>query len=590
MLASSVKTMEQFIPAAKLKGRSVKRKAGEDDDDRDEPNKKPRKEGAQSKSGGKKRLLNGEEQKGGLVIVRGPPAIPVVADATYASVDPPTTTTTRPPPPRSSSKPPSNSKPSTTTSKPSSRSSKASASSLEPSTRTHKLQPTEEPDADEDVRQMEAELTHLRKSSQSHARQASASGIDVRFPSSAVKTPARKAPQYIDSRTPIPLQETPQNQKNKRLREGRRSSTGMRGKRASTSLGNSSIITQPHGSVKETSFYKHIDPDLPEALRARQLLLWCATRTAGVSTPSSPSSSSTPLPPLSQDGQKVLKQVQDQVIKWIAEGRIETPVGLAPDDENVLPNGKGLLREHEQNVKNRKREDDFLKEIERCKTEDAAWTEVLQSYNTRQANTLANIESRTRTPRRPRARPSTPSAKGKEKEVLDEDWEPWDAELDEKWHPGVELARHVIQSTRDRASSSDAVQQSPIGRRMGDIEFQVDHLHDIVHQSSQMASQSLRELDIRFARLSTALSMKSNPPPPRSGPTIGPRPPQTDPRDLLRALAYTDAGRPGEAARRAAREVKRAVEGGASTDIEKVTPVPAAPRTPRRPATPKRSR
>lgn len=317
-----------------------------------------------------------------MVIVRGPPAIPVVADATYASVDPPTTTTTRPPPPRSSSKPPSNSKPSTTTPKLSSRSSKASAPSLESSTRTHKLQPTEEPDADEDVRQMEAELTHLRKSSQSHARQASASGIDVRFPSSAVKTPARKAPQYIDSRTPIPLQETPQNQKNKRLREGRRSSTGMRGKRASTSLGNSSIISesicrlqrclaylccaaQPHGSVKETSFYKHIDPDLPEALRARQLLLWCATRTAGVSTPSSPSSSSTPLPPLSQDGQKVLKQVQDQVIKWIAEGRIETPVGLAPDDENVLPNGKGLLREHEQNVKNRKREDDFLKEIER---------------------------------------------------------------------------------------------------------------------------------------------------------------------------------------------------------------------------------
>ena len=66
----------------------------------------------------------------------------------------------------------------------------------------------------------------------------------------------------------------------------------------------------------------------------------------------------------SQDGQRILKQVQDEIIKWIAEGKITIPVGNYNEDS---PNkGKGKLKEHEQNIKNRKREDDFLKEIERC--------------------------------------------------------------------------------------------------------------------------------------------------------------------------------------------------------------------------------
>ncbi|RMZ87147.1 hypothetical protein DV736_g5629, partial [Chaetothyriales sp. CBS 134916] len=83
----------------------------------------------------------------------------------------------------------------------------------------------------------------------------------------------------------LPFADTPVIRRNKEMREyksaraERRSSLGMRGRRASSLIetGNSNAL--PHAEVDVKDFYKHIGADgLSEPRRMRQLLTWCATR------------------------------------------------------------------------------------------------------------------------------------------------------------------------------------------------------------------------------------------------------------------------------------------------------------------------
>ncbi|KAF3201623.1 hypothetical protein TWF106_002785 [Orbilia oligospora] len=65
--------------------------------------------------------------------------------------------------------------------------------------------------------------------------------------------------------------------KNKEMREAkghRRSSLGLRGRRAS-SLSNG-FIAAPHPDVLPDDFYKHLDPEMIETQRMQQLLAWCS--------------------------------------------------------------------------------------------------------------------------------------------------------------------------------------------------------------------------------------------------------------------------------------------------------------------------
>ncbi|KAJ5161289.1 hypothetical protein N7492_006681 [Penicillium capsulatum] len=83
----------------------------------------------------------------------------------------------------------------------------------------------------------------------------------------------------------LPAADTPVIQRNKELRGaksskgGRRSSLGMRGRRASSLIDSGASNALPHREVGTAEFYKHIaDDGLPEPRRMRQLLIWCATR------------------------------------------------------------------------------------------------------------------------------------------------------------------------------------------------------------------------------------------------------------------------------------------------------------------------
>ncbi len=99
------------------------------------------------------------------------------------------------------------------------------------------------------------------------------------------RTPKAAAAAEDDDERPrqiaLPFADTPIINRNKELRKKggqRRSSLGMRGRRASSLIenGHSAI---PHREVDPAEFYKHIEADGPsEPRRMRQLLTWCGER------------------------------------------------------------------------------------------------------------------------------------------------------------------------------------------------------------------------------------------------------------------------------------------------------------------------
>ncbi len=83
----------------------------------------------------------------------------------------------------------------------------------------------------------------------------------------------------------LPFTDTPVINRNKELRKkgtgGRRSSLGMRGRRASSLIDNGHNAI-PHHQVETAQFYKHIEAEgLSEPRRMKQLLTWCGERALG---------------------------------------------------------------------------------------------------------------------------------------------------------------------------------------------------------------------------------------------------------------------------------------------------------------------
>jgi kinetochore protein Mis13/DSN1 len=83
----------------------------------------------------------------------------------------------------------------------------------------------------------------------------------------------------------LPFTDTPVINRNKELRRkgtgGRRSSLGMRGRRASSLIDNGHNAI-PHHQVETSQFYKHIEAEgLSEPRRMKQLLTWCGERALG---------------------------------------------------------------------------------------------------------------------------------------------------------------------------------------------------------------------------------------------------------------------------------------------------------------------
>ncbi|KAI1416104.1 Mis12-Mtw1 protein family-domain-containing protein [Hypoxylon sp. FL1857] len=165
----------------------------------------------------------------------------------------------------------------------------------------------------------------------------------------------------------LPFSDTPIINRNKEMRRktgARRSSLGMRGRRASSLIDNGHSAI-PHKMVDPAEFYKHIEAELMEPRRMKQLLTWCGERALSEK------------PPLgSSNSNEILgaRAIQDQLLKdfssksefsdWFAREEIPRPPAI------VKPNPKNI--EHDEKIV-------ALEErIKRLKAEKRAWQSLKQ--------------------------------------------------------------------------------------------------------------------------------------------------------------------------------------------------------------------
>jgi kinetochore protein Mis13/DSN1 len=164
----------------------------------------------------------------------------------------------------------------------------------------------------------------------------------------------------------LPFSDTPIINRNKELRKkggatgSRRSSLGMRGRRASSLIDNGHSAL-PHREVDPSEFYKHISAEgLSEPRRMKQLLIWCGERALSEKPPHGSHGSSAVLGgenwsishSLSEtDRGYVARAIQDQLLKdfgqrsefsdWFSrEEEPQRPVVLKPNPRNIEHDAK----------------------------------------------------------------------------------------------------------------------------------------------------------------------------------------------------------------------------------------------------------
>ncbi|KAI1467813.1 Mis12-Mtw1 protein family-domain-containing protein [Daldinia caldariorum] len=165
----------------------------------------------------------------------------------------------------------------------------------------------------------------------------------------------------------LPFSDTPIMNRNKEMRRktgARRSSLGMRGRRASSLIDNGHSAI-PHKAVDPAEFYKHIEAELMEPRRMKQLLTWCGERAL---------SEKPPLGSLNSNEILGARAIQDQLLKdfssksefsdWFSREEVPRPPAI------VKPNPRNI--EHEEKIV-------ALEErIKRLKAEKRAWQSLKQ--------------------------------------------------------------------------------------------------------------------------------------------------------------------------------------------------------------------
>ncbi|KAG8730928.1 hypothetical protein FRC12_019996, partial [Ceratobasidium sp. 428] len=360
----------------------------------------------------------------------------------------------------------------------------------------------------------------------------------------------------LDSIEPVPISDTPVIVRNREIRQAsqsrRRSSLSSRGKRASQSLSSGLL-----------------DPDLPDALRLRQVLCWTTSRASDQPQPdSSRKSSSSDLPPLSPALTDVLKSIQSASAKRIASGQINTAIGppqpregkpLAPNPRNTI-NAQAISRLEAYN--------------QACQAEDNAWSELIAAYNSQQATVVAAL-----------AAGVSGKADG-------------EVELDEGWRKEVELVRGILKGA-EAGTGEDEMDGLSDGERelvdqMRTLEPKMDHAYESVYHASQFTSQASVYLEHVFGALAQKLKQRTAPPSslaPRdeTGRMLGVKSSgQVDAVDMLRAISMREAPTRASSERNGGpTSLSASVMGNGA--LQKVTPVSAP--TPRKaPGTPRASR
>ncbi|KAJ3172585.1 hypothetical protein HDU88_005914 [Geranomyces variabilis] len=190
----------------------------------------------------------------------------------------------------------------------------------------------------------------------------------------------------------IPLVgDTPIIARNKSLREAqnsggrRRSSLGLRGKRTSTA--HNGLCPPPHETIDPKSYYRHIDADLSDPIRMRQLLVWCAQKSMG---PEYNIGSPKALDPRLAE---ILIDVQKEVIMGLTSKEINTSWYHRPTDPSEHVESPQKRLPHPQNIANAKKLAEYNSELDRLGREEDRWTALLQQYTSSDTSFLVVEES-----------------------------------------------------------------------------------------------------------------------------------------------------------------------------------------------------
>ncbi|KAK0638763.1 Mis12-Mtw1 protein family-domain-containing protein [Cercophora newfieldiana] len=256
----------------------------------------------------------------------------------------------------------------------------------------------------------------------------------------------------------LPFSDTPIINRNKELRKkggangNRRSSLGMRGRRASSLIDNGHNAL-PHREVDPSEFYKHISAEgLSEPRRMKQLLIWCGERALSEKPPHGSHGSSAVLG---------ARAIQDQLLKDFGQ-RSEFSDWFSREEEPQRP---VVLKPNPRNIEHDAKIAELEARINRLKEEKRAWQAL--------ANPLPEVEP------------------------LYPDDDPRKAPLPDESLLDPEEAKILASLTNSDWAFGAFKRQirSRVQNLQADLEFKVDHLADSVHKLDQRVVTAGREAD-----------------------------------------------------------------------------------------------
>ncbi|CAK3885587.1 Kinetochore mis13 [Lecanosticta acicola] len=178
----------------------------------------------------------------------------------------------------------------------------------------------------------------------------------------------------------LPFADTPIIKRNKEMRKtsaegSRRSSAGMRGKRASSLIDEGRGQALPHEEVPASEFFKHISADLTENRRMRCLLGWCGSR--ALPPKPDPPKDNTAQARVDFQALQAARIIQDELSQELMTN------GTLSDwfsrDESAPPQIPLRKKPNPRNVTNAAKADELERELERLKKERAEWDELEQA-------------------------------------------------------------------------------------------------------------------------------------------------------------------------------------------------------------------
>ncbi|KAK9415366.1 putative Mis12-Mtw1 protein family-domain-containing protein [Seiridium unicorne] len=282
----------------------------------------------------------------------------------------------------------------------------------------------------------------------------------VRRKSEATKTADSK-------KIALPFSDTPVMNRNKEMRRktgGRRSSLGMRGRRASSLIDNGHSAI-PHREVKSAEFFKHIEAEgLSEPRRMKQLLTWCGERAL---------SEKPPLGSLNSNAILGARAIQDQILKDFGS-KSEFSDWFSRED---VPRPPAIEKPNPRNIEHEEKIAELEERIKRLKAEKKTWLSLKQAP-----------------PELPPLFPSSnPPSTDQGQQILDSSLlDPEEAQM---------LA--TITDTASSFANLRIQTQARIQALQQSLEFSVDHLADSVHKVEQRVNTAGREAD-RVLSLSAA--------------------------------------------------------------------------------------